>query len=981
MPDDEQGENEEGRQICTNIQIGPLEPAEGFSSFAGYWSHRLRNQRSSIFQNYRHKYWGIRGQHQDRKEYYNRKTEHHLAKLQEEDIEMDIDEPLNYSEQESGFSRSSGPRQFEAADCIQEDTSALNLGLAHKESSITNEAAISSQWFTNAHSWVLQNSTFNNYAGTSLGVDKSQKITFDAIHFATPPIPKIFTGRDELVNEGANILCRNGQNHLAILGPGGIGKTSLALKISIQHEVQQRFHKCHFLPCDILEDHNGLIQGLMKVLGLQMQEGKGQHDILYSYLQVNQNPLLVILDNFETPWYYKDARIQAKHFIEKIAGFNCVTFIVTMRGMEGPGDIAWKILGESQIPTLSREAAREAFYQISRKIKTEDNSEKINHLTEQLDCVPLAIKLIAQLAKKIGIEGLSKMWKESKTKVLLEPGTQPGKLTSVEYSIELSVKLLDDSTKGLLRALSHLPNGVPHWKQILNNMLPDVPELELKVFQLLDCSLVLDKSDALMMLAPVREYICARYSISDFFCNQIEVFYVAMTEMISRDAKPDADVELHTLNLFKMLSQYQGQGGQEKAAHCLHWMGYMYSCQGKYTNAAKFLTEARVKFQNINNEYQAVNCLWSIGNVHRMQSRNNEAITMLSEAKTQFQKMDSKRGIADCLWGLGDIYNVQSEYNKARETLSEASVLYQSIGDQNGTANCLGVLGDSYRLQSKYSQATETLLEARVLYHSIGSQLGTARCLWGLCDIYRMQSKYNEAAETLSEANLLYQSIGNQVGTAHCLRSLGDIYRMQSKYSEATETLLEARVLYKSIGSQLGTAHCLWSLGVIYRMQSKYSEAVATLSEAKVMYQSVGEQRGIADCLRVLGQILCSQDQLDEAISLILEAYEIFSNINVIAEMGRCLQESGIIYTKMGQYELAKQAFINALGSYSQLQSPDHYGMGWCHYKFGLLFKDMGEFTEARKKFQEARDVFASHGELQGYVEMCEKALKEMESQ
>ncbi|KAF5323224.1 hypothetical protein D9758_018103 [Tetrapyrgos nigripes] len=82
----------------------------------------------------------------------------------------------------------------------------------------------------------------------------------------------------------------------------------------------------------------------------------------------------------------------------------------------------------------------------------------------------------------------------------------------------------------------------------------------------------------------------------------------------------------------------------------------------------------------------------------------------------------------------------------------------------------------------------------------------------------------------------------------------------------------------------------------------------------------------------------------------------------------------------MGQYELAKQAFTDALGSYSQLQSTDHYYMGWCLYHFGLLFKYMGEFTEARKKFQEARDLFASHGEMQELVQMCEEALEEMES-
>ncbi|KAF5333881.1 hypothetical protein D9758_017403 [Tetrapyrgos nigripes] len=366
-----------------------------------------------------------------------------------------------------------------------------------------------------------------------------KRITHDDIHFETPPVPKVFTGRDPVVKEAVEILCRKGQNHLAILGPGGIGKTSLALVIGNNAKVQRKFRKLHFLPCDILEDVNDILQGFMQVLKIKPQEGKSDHDSLYDYLQTNKKAVLFILDNFETPWNHKDGHVKARSLIEKIATFSCVTFILTMRGMDGPGDIPWhKLGGSSQIPILSIEAAREAFYLISRKDKSENTTEKVDNLLAELDCVPLAIKLIAQLAKKIDIEALSRMWNESKTKVLSEPGTQPGKLTSVEYSIELSVRLLDPVAKDLLGALSYLPNGVPNWNQTLSEMLPDVPEPEIKVFQLLDCSLVLEKSEALMMLAPVREYIAARYSISDFFRNQIEIFYVGITELISSDSKP-----------------------------------------------------------------------------------------------------------------------------------------------------------------------------------------------------------------------------------------------------------------------------------------------------------------------------------------------------------------------------------------------------------------------------------------------------------
>ncbi|KAF5371246.1 hypothetical protein D9758_004312 [Tetrapyrgos nigripes] len=769
------------------------------------------------------------------------------------------------------------------------------------------------------------------------------------IDIETSQIPNII-GRDELVKEGVEILCMDGQkSHLAILGPGGIGKTSLALVISNDSKIQQKFGKCHFLSCDILEDHNDLVQGFIQVLEIKMQKGKSQYDALYGYLQMNPKPLLFILDNFETPWNYEDGQAYIGSLIETIGQFSCVTLIVTMRGMEGPGNIKWHTLGaDYQISPLSSDAAAKVFHLISGKAKAVDFSERnpfkvtylqsIDHLLAELDGVPLAITIMAQLAKRTDMEILMRRWNESKTRIILKPGAQPGKLTSVEYSIDLSMKLLDPVAKDLLVALSYLPNGIPNWDVTLHQMLPRVTKPETEIFKLLACSLVFERSNSLMMLAPVREYISAEYPISQSFLGQIEVFYVRMMEAVSSNTKPVEDLELHTLNLFKLFSQYQGQGGQEIAGQCLQALGMTYHYFNKYSHATKFLAEARVKFQDIKNEYEAANCLRGMGNIHRMLSKDNGAIALLSEAKSQFQRIGSKMGIANCLWSLGEIY----------------------------------------RLQDKHSEATESLSEARVLYQSIGSQIGTADCLKSLGDIYGMQNRAHEATELLSEAQVLYQSIGSQNGTAHCLWSIGEIRRIQCKYSEATEMLSKARDLYQSIGSQSGTAKSLWSLGDTYRMQKKYSEATETLSEARALCQSIGDERGAANCLKILGQTMRNQNRLDEALPFILQAYEIYSNINDASEMGWCLRESGVIYGKMGQYELAEQSFIDALESYLQLQSPDPRHMGYCYYEFGLLFKDMGKFTETRKKFQEARDCFASHGELRGYAKSCEEALEEL---
>jgi tetratricopeptide (TPR) repeat protein len=760
------------------------------------------------------------------------------------------------------------------------------------------------------------------------------------IHSATPSIPNIFTGRNDLVSEGVEIICRDGQNHLAILGPGGIGKTSLAMVISNSQKVKKRFQKQHFLPCDILEDHNALTQGFIQVLGLQMHEGKSQHDVFYRFLHANQEPILFILDNFETPWNFNERDI-VRQFIQKIAWFPCVTLLLTMRGLEGPGDITWHKLGrDSQVPSLSPKAAREAFYLISQRDR-DDDSKKVDHLMAELDCVPLAINLIAQLAKKFKVEvvDLIEMWDKEKTKILSEPGAQPGKLTSVEHSIELSMGMLHLDAKALLSVIAFLPNGVPNWNKSLKEMLSDFksPGVQMRAFELLGCSLILQTNGALMMLAPVREYIQLKYEPPQSLLRQIEVFYVQMTEGFSNNSEEERmDLDIHALNLFKTFTHYKGIGGPGETAHCLKSLGSIYFNQSIYSNATKFLSEAKSQFGVIGNQREAAHCLRILGEIHREQANYSEAAKMLTKAQTHFQSIGDQWGDTRCLQELGDIHRMQDNYSEAIRMLTDAKAQFHGIGDKQGATQCMQSLGFIQIMQNNYSEATKTLKEASIQFQNMGAQLEAAQCMQSLGDIHRMQGNYNEAIKMLTEARAQFWIIGNQLGAAECLQWLGQTHGEQGNFTDAAQKLTEARIQFESIGHQPGASLCLMDMTLTLRKQNKFNEALPLLSQLKEVFSTFGDQRSIA----------------------------------------WCLSEFGVIYRELGDYDLAKQSFIDALALYSQLECQD-YEKGWCFYGFGLLLQYTRDFVGAREKFKEARDLFAPLESCEGDVEMCDEALQE----
>ncbi|KAE9386100.1 hypothetical protein BT96DRAFT_981862 [Gymnopus androsaceus JB14] len=125
------------------------------------------------------------------------------------------------------------------------------------------------------------------------GTDTRQNatITYESIKLATPMAPGVFTGRDELVTDGVDKLCQGDHAHLAIMGAGGMGKTSLALHIMEHAIVREKFQeKTYFVPCEMMPDAPSLIQGLLQVMELSTPEGKNGYGILEAYLQSSQEP-------------------------------------------------------------------------------------------------------------------------------------------------------------------------------------------------------------------------------------------------------------------------------------------------------------------------------------------------------------------------------------------------------------------------------------------------------------------------------------------------------------------------------------------------------------------------------------------------------------------------------------------------------------------------------------------------------------------
>ncbi|KAF8188897.1 P-loop containing nucleoside triphosphate hydrolase protein, partial [Mycena galopus ATCC 62051] len=316
-----------------------------------------------------------------------------------------------------------------------------------------------------------------------------------------PPNPKIFHGRDDQLNELVHLLIQN-PARAAILGPGGIGKTSLATAAIHHPKVDSKYTHRYFISCESAATHDDLVSIIVSHLGLEPSRNPSK-SLLRHFSQCP--PSILILDNFETCWEAFDSRSQFEEFLSLLTDIPHLALLITMRGAERPGRVRWTRPFLPPLDPLSDTAAMQTFADIADS--GDDDQNTIHELLGLTNNLPLAINLVANLAAFEGHETVLSRWREEKTQLLSEGRD---KASNLDLSVKLSLsspRMLDSpGAHQLLNVLSLLPDGISE-AELLQCDLP-IPDMGRSKTTLIRTSLVyLDHDKRLRVLAPIREYL------------------------------------------------------------------------------------------------------------------------------------------------------------------------------------------------------------------------------------------------------------------------------------------------------------------------------------------------------------------------------------------------------------------------------------------------------------------------------------------
>ncbi|KAJ7095552.1 hypothetical protein C8R44DRAFT_989482 [Mycena epipterygia] len=357
-----------------------------------------------------------------------------------------------------------------------------------------------------AHPELTNSDRSSSLTGTVPGMGDST----ESVHLL-PPSPQIFHGRESELEHVATILAQDSAR-VIILGPGGIGKTSLAAAALHQPDVLAKYSCRYFVPCHSSATCADLLSNIASHVGLEDGSNLGKKIARH----FSHSPAsLLVLDNFETAWEAATSHSEVETFLSLLTDIPQLALLITMRGAERPAKVKWSrpflaprynisnsyLVCYTLVP-LPDSAALKTFFEIA---DTDHEERYVRQLLAFTGNLPLAITLMANVAAYDGCESAISRWKAENTRLLSDGYDQR---SSLDISIMLSFtsSRMTPEAQDLLAILSMLPDGLSD-SDLTQYGLP-IPNILTSKATLLRTSLAyLDNDRRLNVLVPVREHV------------------------------------------------------------------------------------------------------------------------------------------------------------------------------------------------------------------------------------------------------------------------------------------------------------------------------------------------------------------------------------------------------------------------------------------------------------------------------------------
>jgi len=651
-----------------------------------------------------------------------------------------------------------------------------------------------------------------------------------------PPVPRACFGRDELIDEIIGLA--ENLAPIALIGAGGIGKTSIALAVLHDHRIKQRFGvNRRFIRCEKFPPScSHLLSRLSKVIGTGIENPE---DLTSLRPFLSSREILIVLDNAESILDPEGTDAEEIYsMVEELSQFDNICLCITSRISAVPPDCE-----TLDIPTLSIDAARDTFHRICKKV---GRSDMVDDILGQLDFHPLSITLLATVAhqNKWSIERLKREWGTQRTRML-----QTMHSKSLAATIELSLaspmfQELGPDARALLEVIAFFPQGID--EDNLGWLFPTISNGADIFDKFCVLSLAYRSNSFVTMLAPLRDYLCPEDPRSSpLLCATKEQYLTRMSVDI-HPGKPgyeesrwitseDVNVE-HLLDAFTTIEK-DSDGIWDS---CADFMNHLY-----WHKRRPVILGPKIE---------------GLADNHRSKSK--------------------------CLFGLSQLFYAVGNHAENKRLLTDTLKLCRERGDDRTVAQTLRDLSRSNYHLGLNEEGIRQAEEALEVFKQLGDTVGQAECLENLASSFDSNDQFDAAEEAASRAIDLFSGEGDQSLLIRPHRILGSIYKHKGDTEKAIYHLETALGIasFSNRDDRLFSVH--GSLARLFIKGGRFDDAQTHLERAKS--HVINSTYNLGFVMAQQAWLWYKQDRLEEARSEVLRAIDIFEKLGAAETLDIC---------------------------------------------------------------------------------------------
>ncbi|MCE7979898.1 MAG: hypothetical protein DYG89_01790 [Caldilinea sp. CFX5] len=730
---------------------------------------------------------------------------------------------------------------------------------------------------------------------------------------------------------------------ITLVGPGGMGKTRLALAAAERQQQAAHFaNGVYFVPLAPLAHRDAIIPAIADALTFSFvadsKETRTPKQQLLDYLRPKQ--ILLVLDNFE---HLLDGVELVLTILETAPAVRVLTTsrerlqvhdeqVYTVHGLSYP-------LGKL-VNTDTPYAATELFCQRARRVEPDfalsaADHQSLTRICQLLEGMPLGIELAAAWVNVLPLPQIASEIEQSLDFLHTEARDLPQRHRSIRAVFDTTWQQLSTPEQTLFAQLSIFRGGFTRQavQQVTGATLPMLSVLAAKALIQFD-----KPNDRYTVHELLRQYGASKLSEqpvqeqnvrnrhSAYYAGWLQQREPELKGAKQRDALTAIETEHENVRLAWQWALTQPT--VDRIRQALDALCTFYEWQGRH-DEGDISTQAAIATIEPLNTPEAQRLLakalaWRTVFL-RVKGPLDLAHQLLQRAAT----------LLDALVGIGQDTRVEQAFiflqtghlaleqdnETAQSAYASSLALYRTLDMPWEAASALAGLGRIAQFRGAYHQVQVCYEESLLLYRQLGDHLGIATVLDALSLNARYQGKIEESEQLARKSYQHYQQIGSQSTLAKGLFTLGQAVDWTGKRAEAHALIQQALALYEHLGHRRELAALYARISSTELMLCRYTAAQAHAQMGLALAQEFGDLRFIGFALDNLSAVAFAEGRNAEAEQLASESLAAYQKLGVRAEEGRMYGGLAYFAWKRGDFARAKECFSQGL--HIGLELPD----------------------------------------------------------